>query len=144
MSANMSVLTITQQNEFIQLASIGVAPYDALVVVGIDPTAAETLCSDPDVIALHRQGRSAGSVKARKQLVKASERGSVSALKALNLHRSDDEVDVELYPKRPAPKVQIDVVASVDAAFAKMRALHEGQALEIKTVEIKKQKRIDP
>ena len=123
----MTILTTAQQTEFTQLASIGVLPFDALVVCGVAPTEAETLCSDPDILALHRRGRAEGAAKARKQLVKAGERGSVSALKALKLFEDTPEMEEALYPRRrPAAKtVQVDVIASVDSLFANQRKLFE-------------------
>jgi hypothetical protein len=137
-----SKLTVQQCEQVQELAAIGVLLFDALVSLGFSPTEADELCRDNAIIDEHRRGRSDGATKVRKALIKAGEKGSVSALKALNMHRSDDEIDASLYPKRKAngSAVKIDVVGSVDVLFAKLRALHEGVPLESKLVNIKAKK----
>jgi hypothetical protein len=131
-------LTVPQQQQVRELAAIGVLLFDALVSLGFSPAEADEMSQDNAIIDEHRRGRSDGATKVRKALVRAGEKGSVSALKALNMHRSDDEIDVSLYPKRKASgsAVKVDVVGSVDALFAKLRALYEGTPLESKLVTI--------
>jgi hypothetical protein len=131
-------LTVPQQQQVRELAAIGVLLFDALVSLGFSPTEADELSQDNEIIDIHRRGRSDGATKVRKALVRAGEKGSVSALKALNLHRNEDDIDAELYPRRKASgsAVRVDVVSSVNALFERMRELHEGVPLESKLVTI--------
>jgi hypothetical protein len=135
-----SKLTTEQQQQVHELAAIGVLLFDALISVGFAPTEADAMCEDHEIIDLHRRGRSDGAIKVRKALIKAGEKGSVSALRVL--HRNDNEIDADLYPKRKAngSAVKVDVVGSVDALFANLRALHERVEIESKLVTIKAKK----
>jgi hypothetical protein len=137
-----SKLTSEQCQQVRELAAIGVLLFDALVSLGFSPTEADEMSQDNAIIDEHRRGRSDGATKVRKALIKAGEKGSVSALKALNMHRSDDDIDAELYPKRKAhgSAVKVDVVGSVDALFERLRELHERVPLESKLVNIKARK----
>jgi hypothetical protein len=134
-----SKLTVPQQQQVRELAATGAMLFDVLIVLGFSPAEADEMSQDNAIIDEHRRGRSDGATKVRKALVRAGEKGSVSALKALNMHRSDDEIDAELlYPRRKAhgSAVKVDVVGSVNALFERMRELHEGVPLESKMVTI--------
>ena len=132
-----SKLTEHQCQQVRELASIGALLFDALVSLGFSPTEADEMSQDNEVIDIHRRGRSDGAVRIRKSLIKAGEKGSVSALKVL--HRNDKEMDAALYPKRKASgsAVRVDVAGSVDALFERLRALHESVPLESKIVTLK-------
>jgi hypothetical protein len=138
-----SKLTVSQQYELMQLAAIGVLPFDALVSLGFSPTEADEMCEDREIIDIHRRGRSEGATKIRRALIKAGEKGSVSAIKALNMHRSDDDSDAEIYAsKRKAngPAVKVDTYGSVTALFERLRTLQEGVKMESKIVRIRAKK----
>jgi hypothetical protein len=123
-------LTIAQQNQLMELAAIGALPFDALVVLGFTPAEADELSQDTEVIDVHRRGRSEGAIKVRRALIKAGEAGSMTALKTLNLHKSEDELQAEIYPRRRVNQqqpVHVDVLTSVNELFARQRALMEAQ-----------------
>jgi hypothetical protein len=135
-----SKLTEQQCQQVRELAATGAMLFDVLVVLGFSPTEADELSQDNAIIDEHRRGRSAGAVEVRKALIRAGEKGTVSALNAINkLNKEADKL--ELYPtKRKASAVRVDVVGSVDALFAKLRLLHEGVPLESKLVTLKPRK----
>jgi hypothetical protein len=135
-----SKLTEQQCQQVRELAAIGVLLFDALVSLGFSPTEADELSQDNAIIDEHRQGRSDGAVRIRKSLIKAGEKGSVSALKVL--HRNDKEMDAALYPRRKTngSAVRVDVAGSVDALFERLRALHEAHPPESRLVRVKAKK----
>jgi hypothetical protein len=138
-----SKLTVSQQYELMQLAAIGVLPFDGLVSLGFSPTEADEMCEDREIIDIHRRGRSEGATKVRKALVKAGEKGSVSAIKALNMHRTDDDSDAEIYAskrKASGPAVRVDTYSSVTSLFERLRELQEGVKMESKIVNLRKKK----
>jgi hypothetical protein len=130
-----------QQLELFELAGTGAMLFDALVVLGFTPAQADEMSEDNEIIDIHRRGRSDGAIRVRKALIAAGERGSVSAIKALNVHRNDDEIETQLYPKRTATSpVKVDTTGSIDALFANLRALHEGREMESRIVKLGKKK----
>jgi hypothetical protein len=138
-----SKLTTEQCQQVQELAAIGVMLFDALVSLGYTPTEADAMCDDSEVIDIHRRGRSDGAVKVRKALIKAGEKGSVSALKVL--HRNDNEIEAaELYASRRKANgspVKVDTYGSVTALFERLRALHESCGpMESKVVRVKARK----
>jgi hypothetical protein len=135
-----SKLTTDQCQQVRELAAIGAMLFDALISIGFSPTEADEMCQDNEIIDMHRRGRSDGAVKVRKALIKAGEKGSVSALKVL--HRNDSEMEAALYPKRKAngPAVKVDTYGSVTALFDRLRTLQEGVKMESKMVTLKAKK----